>query len=269
MRIKNHAGNIIANPSTFQGKGWFVQRIGFLEFSFTPLPEPDVSLQELFLLSCFRKRFFMKYGLLVLVLVFFRCIPAIASDQKECVIEEDEEYAVLTAVLFPNEPDIPETITTDLGKKAFLATNTIRLDGFHGSSYTLQDVSMIGKSANNRDLEYIPDFNTKNERACKYNTAKFQAHLLSTQNVRFISVAEILKQRTATRSGNEGAPKTIFGSEIARLTRPGFNKTNTMAVVEVDLQATEEMGVGFWVYMQKSPKTGKWFIAGAIRVRMY
>jgi mRNA interferase MazF len=75
---------------------------------------------------------------------------------------------------------------------------------------------------------------------------------------------EIRKQKSIS-SGNNN----ISRGEIARLTRPGFNKDKTAAMVEADLQADAEMGVGYRVYLQKSPETGKWIITGADRTRMY
>jgi hypothetical protein len=220
-----------------------------------------------------RKRCCLKRWFIACALLFPLCCSSIASAPQECVVNDEEEYAVLAAVLFPNDPDIPKEMKTDPQKKAYLAAKTIRLDGFHGSSYSIQDESMPAKSAKNKDRELIADFNPKNERACRLIPAKLLAHLLPNQTVNFRSAEEIQKQRSLSSTDGAGREKTrgrgIGHEEITRLSRPGFNSTNTVAVVEVDLIADYEMGVGYWVYLQKSPKTGKWIITSADRIRMY
>lgn len=205
----------------------------------------------------------MKYRLLAFAFAFL-LIGAIAAAQTRCIIGDAEEYAVLAAVLFPNPPDVPERMKTDVEKNAWLASKRVRLDGFHGSHYLLQDETMPSKSARNQDLDFIPDFNTKNGQTCKLVASKLQAHLSSENSVAFRSAEEIRKQNSIS-SGNNN----IIRGEVTRLTRPGFNKDKTAAMVEADLQAGPEMGVGYRVYLEKSPKTGKWIITGADRTRMY
>jgi hypothetical protein len=205
----------------------------------------------------------LKYRLLAFAFSFV-LFGAIANAQTGCIIDDAEEYAVLAAVLFPNPPDVPERMKTDIERNAWLASKTVRLDGFHGSHYLLQDETMSSKSARNQDLDFIPDFNAKNGQACKLVASKLQAYLSSGNAVTFKSAEEIRKQKTIS-SGNSN----IFGGEITRLTRPGFNKDKTAAMVEADLQAGAEMGVGYRVYLEKSLKTGKWIITGADRTRMY
>ena len=69
------------------------------------------------------------------------------SCQAACTIDDEEEYAVLAAVLFPNEPDVPDRIKTDLERNAYLASVTVSLNGFHGSSYRLQDETVREKAS--------------------------------------------------------------------------------------------------------------------------
>jgi hypothetical protein len=40
--------------------------------------------------------------------------------------------------------------------------------------------------------------------------------------------------------------------------RPGFNEARNRAVIEANCQADYEMGIGYRIHLEKSPKTGKW-----------
>jgi hypothetical protein len=205
----------------------------------------------------------LKYRLLVLVISFL-FIGAAADAQTTCIVNDEEEYAVFAAVLFPNPPEAPKGMKSYVERNAWLASKRVRLDGFHGSHYLLQDETTPSKSARNKDRDLIPDFNTKNGQSCKLVASRLQAYLSPDNSVTFKSAEEIRKQNSIS-SGN----KNMLGGEIARLTRPGFNNDKTVAMVEVDLQAGPEMGVGYRVYLQKSSKTGKWIITDADRTRMY
>jgi hypothetical protein len=205
----------------------------------------------------------LKYRLLAFAFTFL-FFGAIADAQTRCIVNDAEEYAVIAAVLFPNPPDVPERMKTDMEKDAWLASKRVHLDGFHGSHYLLQDETMSSKSARNQDRDFIPDFNTKNGQSCKLVASKLQAFLSSDNSVTFKSAEEIRKQNSISTGNNN-----IIRGEIARLSRPGFIKEKTEAMVEADLQAGPEMGVGYRVYLEKSPKTGKWIITDAARTRMY
>jgi hypothetical protein len=205
----------------------------------------------------------LKYRLLALAFSFL-LFSALASAQTTCIVNDEEEYAVLAAVLFPNPPEAPKEMRSDIERNAWLASRRVRLDGFHGSHYLLQDETMPSKSARNQDKDFILDFNAKNGQSCKLVASRLQVYLSSENSVAFKSAVEIRKQNSISSANND-----IIRGEIVRLTRPGFNKGKTAAMVEADLQAGPEMGVGYRVYLEKSPTTGKWIITGADRTRMY
>jgi len=81
-------------------------------------------------------------------------------------------------------------------------------------------------------------------------------------------------RKTFTGSGKNGGwekfrKKYPFAGGISYLSRPGFNKGRTQAVVAVHHQAGYDMGVGYRVYLEKSPKRGEWVIRGAVMTRVF
>lgn len=209
----------------------------------------------------------MKKWFSAIVWLFLLCsfVP-IVSAQTQCLIQLEEEYAVMAAVLFPNKPDIPENMKDDLERKVYLSRATIRLDGFHGSSYTVEDETAVSKIGNDADAFMINDFNRKNSQTCKMDAAKLLSHIPAGKRVTVISAEEV-RATFSAGSGKGGGwdefqKKYPFAGGITYLSRPGFNENRTKAVIEVNMQAGYEMGVGYLVCLAKSSKTGKWIIMG-------
>jgi hypothetical protein len=176
-----------------------------------------------------------------------------AAGRAQCVVTDEQEYAVLAAVLFPHEPDVPDSIGTDVERAAYVAARTVRLDGFHGRRYTVSNESLSRKAPADRDAELAADFNARNAGPCAWTAARLVAPPGT-------SVAWMSEETARTRQP---------GISITRVSRPGFNKARTAALVEVDLQAGPEMGVGYRVRLEKSPKSGNWIITAADLIRVY
>lgn len=198
------------------------------------------------------------------VLLFLFSLVAVGFAQSPCSIQDEEEYAVMAAVLFPNPPDIPDDMKDDVQRKAYQAKATVRLDGFHGGSYTIEDETTASKITKGADPVTVDDFNRKNEKACKIAGVKLLARIPAGKRVTVISAEEV-RSIFASPSGKGGGwdefrKRYPFAGEIAYLSRPGFNPDRTKAVMEVRMQAGYEMGVGYRVYLEKSSKTGKWII---------
>jgi hypothetical protein len=210
----------------------------------------------------------MEIRILSLMLLLFGTLSGAAPAQQQCVVE-NEEYAVLAAILFPNPAEIPPNMKTDIEKQAYLAAQDVRLDGFHGSSYTIEDQSMPAKISKSTDPQMVQDFNRRNESHCKWTAEKLLSHLPSGKTTAFVKPKDAGEISSLAPGRGEEAPGQLRSTEITRLSRPGFNKARTQAVAEVDLIADPEMGVGYRVYLQKSPKTGKWILTSAERTRMY
>ena len=199
------------------------------------------------------------------VLMFLVClfIPALLA-QAECLIQEDAEYAVMAAVLFPNEPDIPEGITDELARKVYRDRATVRLSGFHGSSYTLEDETTASKRTGEADPFTVNDYNRKNEQACRIDGARLLAHIPPEKRTRVTVIsAEEVRKLFSAGSGKGGGwrefrKKYPFAGGIVYFSRPGFNEARNRAVIEANCQADYEMGIGYRIHLEKSPKTGKW-----------
>jgi|GEM_PF-1126852 hypothetical protein len=199
------------------------------------------------------------------VLMFLVClfIPALLA-QAECLIQEDEEYAVMAAVLFPNEPDIPENITDELSRKVYRDRASVRLSGFHGSSYTLEDETTASKMTGEADPFTVIDYNRKNEQACRIDGARFLARIPPEKKTRVSVIsAEEVRKLFSAGSGKGGGwrefrKKYPFAGGIVYFSRPGFNEARDRAVIEANCQADYEMGIGYRIHLEKSPKTGKW-----------
>jgi hypothetical protein len=215
----------------------------------------------------------MKNRFLAFALFLILSLASVAAAHTACTVNDEEEYAVLAAVLFPNEPDVPDKMTTDLERKAYLASVTVRLDGFHGSSYTVQDETTAARTTEASDRSIGKDFNKKNVQACRIDGAKLLAHVAGRGRVGLVSADETRKALSARLRGAEGQGDSReihrSGGGAVFFSRPGFNENRTESMVDASFLADPEMGVGYRVYLEKSPKTSKWIITGATRTRMY
>ncbi len=213
----------------------------------------------------------MKVYVAVVALLFTCCCISVSPLLAGCVIEDDEEYAVLAAVLFPNEPDVPDTIT-DLEREAYRALLRPRMSGFKSSSYTLRNETMRETEPPESRNFIDRDFYEKNKQACTVDGARLRAHVPEHGHVSVVSREEAERDVPVPLFGSDGAKDGLnrrrFPRIMTYLSRPGFNKDRTEAMVEADRQAHPEMGVGYRVYLKKSPKTGQWFITDARRTRV-
>jgi hypothetical protein len=215
----------------------------------------------------------MKNLFLAFALFLIWGLASCAAAHAACIVDDEEEYAVLAAVLFPNEPDVPDRMTTDLERRAYLASVTVHLSGFHGSSYTVQDETVAARTTGASGQSIDKDFNKKNEQTCRIDEAKLRAHVPDREKVSLVSADEIRKAFSAQLRGSEGRGDSReirrSGGGTVFFSRPGFNENRTESMVDASFRADPEMGVGYRVYLKKSPKTGKWVITGATRTRMY
>jgi hypothetical protein len=209
----------------------------------------------------------MNKPLLIISALLLLAVPSMAKGEPDCTIVDGEEYAVLASVLFPNEPDMPDGMKTDIERKAHLSLVTVRLDGFHGGGYKLQDETTEAKSSNQAD-PIDADFTAKNRTPCKISKDKLTAHLPPGAHVSLVNADELRQAFSAQLRGEKG-PRSVIPSEITYLSRPGFNPNRTESMVNASMKAGLEMGVAYRVYLKKSPRTGKWFIDGAKRTRIY
>jgi hypothetical protein len=196
------------------------------------------------------------------------------SAQENCVIADEEEYAVLAAVLFPNRPDVPDSERTEEARQAYLATATVHLDGFHGNSYTIQDQTEARSAPSRRergaDRAMINDFVRKQTHACHIDRDRLLRLVPEGRRVSFLTSAEVTKTfslGTGKDSGQEFRARHSMSEGVTYLSRPGFDASRTEAVLEVSHRADYEMGIGYRVYLKKSSRTGLWVITAATVTR--
>lgn len=207
----------------------------------------------------------MKVYVAVAFLLFTCCCISVSPLLAGCVIEDDEEYAVLAAVLFPNEPDMPDRIMNDLEREAYRSMARPRMSGFASSSYRLRSET-IRETEPPKSRDFMDrDYYEKNKQACTIDGARLRAHLPGDDCVRLAAAEETEKETPFPKGG--GLEGRLFAG-MTYLSRPGFNKDRTEAVVEAHHQAHPLMGVGYRVYLKKSPKTGQWVITAAQRTRI-
>ncbi len=202
---------------------------------------------------------------LTLLLAFLLCGPAFFSSLHACAIEDEEEYAVLAAVLFPNEPDVP----ADREREGYLAIARVRLTGFHSSFYRIKDRTI--QETEPSPYNFIDnDFNEKNREACKIDSSRLRPYLPKDGAVSLVEADKREQEGAHSIFGGQagGRPGRSLFDGMTYLSRPGFNKDRTEAMVEAHHQAHPEMGVGYRVYLRKSPKTGKWVLTAAKRTRI-
>lgn len=216
----------------------------------------------------------MAVWLQVAVMVIISSIPAFASEKPEMYVQmltkahaedatlitDDSEYAVFAAVLFPGEPEVPDSIRSDLEKRAYRDRRRIRLDGIHSNRYLVSRFTVTGsQSEKGLDQALIADYNTRNTQAFMIDEVKLRAVTPKRGDITLVSPPDISKRADGEQ----------LRSGMTCLSRPGFNKDRTKAVLQINHVADYEMGVGYLVYLEKSSKSGAWVMTGAVLNRRY
>ncbi len=189
-----------------------------------------------------------------------------------CLIENEEEYTVLAAVLFPNPPEIPDGMKDDLEQKAHISSKTIHLSGFHGIDYTIEDESASGRIEKESDQVMTADYNAKNSEPCKIDKARLLRLVPAGKRVTIMSAEEVRKMFAAGFGKGTGwkvfREKYPMAGGLAYLSRPGFDQTRSKAIIEASRNADYRMGVSYRVFLERSARSGKWVIVGAYMSRV-
>ena len=203
-----------------------------------------------------------------LAMAVIPALPAFAGEEVPA-IEDDEEYRVFAAVLFPNEPEIPDEIRNDPLRRGAYLSQRPRLDGLGlGNRFdVVQEVTegnqRMKPAADGADALQSEDFNRKNEKPSRLVKAKFLAPLPKDHSVRMIADEEMTSLFRSKGGWNEFRKKYPFAGGIKAFSRVGFDPARMRAVVFVRHQAGSEMGVGYLIYLEKSASSGKWIITGS------
>ena len=201
--------------------------------------------------------------IVLLVCGLLTCIlgrtPLLANEEPT-IVADDEEYSVFAAVMFPNKPEIPERIKDDLQRRIFLDENRVALTGIPSNHFGLCRItSKSTLPVRHPDEEMIIDYNLKNAQAGFIDMNKLQPLVPKNGGINLVDPPKfsMSQDSKASRSG------------VTFLSRPGFNKNRTKAVIQIAHVADQEMGVGYSVYLDKSKLSGNWIITGADLTRRY
>ena len=212
-----------------------------------------------------------KHLLILLACLAMAVIPAPPAFAGEEVpaIEDDEEYRVYAAVLFPNKPEIPDAIKDDPLQRDLYLSERPRLDGLGlGSrSAVVYEQTKVNKTMRPADdgshTALGEDFNRKTAKPARLSKEKLMANLPKDIGVRIITDGEMSELFRKRDGWDRFRQKYPFAGGIKGFSRVGFDPARTQAVVFVSHQAHYRMGVGYWIYLEKSASSGKWIISGS------
>jgi len=198
--------------------------------------------------------------MVILFCSFGMLTPALAADDAP-LLADSAEYAVLVAVLFPKDEDAATSaIDAASGHKPRRAARPIRLDGITSSDYRLSRFTLSVDSSDNGSAQAMQrDFNRKNQQAYRLDEKRLLPLVPSARHVTLVTPGNYVIEGNSMPL----AAGTTF------LSRPGFNKDRTKAMVQINHVADPEMGVGYRVYLQKSPVKGTWIITDLELNRRY
>lgn len=184
-----------------------------------------------------------------------------AAEKNAPLITDVEEYAVFAAVLFPMEPALAANTKAEPEQKKIFEAHPMKLEGITGNRYRLSRFTISGhKPDKGSDQEMIGDYNRRNEEVFSLDEKRFLPFIPKTGMVILVDPGEdkiIGKDR-------------ISSAETTYMSRPGFNQKMTRAMLQINHVADPEMGVGYQVYLEKSPLTGGiWTIIGFELNRRY
>lgn len=194
---------------------------------------------------------------LVGALLWLTVSAALASDDVP-LITDTVEYEVFAAVLFPEKPEVPAGIVDPAERRKHLDGHRVRLDGVHSGRYELSGLTITGSQPNGADEALAEDFNLKNGRAGRIDREKLLAAAPKGAHL------SLVPPPTISRSTAHG-----LDAGVTCLSRPGFNRDRTKAMLQINHLAGPEMGAGYLVYLEKSAASGKWSITGAVLNRRY
>jgi hypothetical protein len=213
-------------------------------------PKGEVMVREISIMGCLS---------ICTGIVFLCTLSSLHAGGDVPFITDDEEYAVMAAVLFPDASRTAVTGTEPTREDPTFryapSLNGIPSDFFNLSRQTttrsLRDLGL--------DRTMVDDFNRKNATDYQIDPDKFAAVTPKGSGVTLITPKRFSMDDKPRRTG----PGTTY------ISRPGFNKARTVAVLEVAHVADPEMGIGYQVILKKSHQDGSWSIADAIVNRRY
>lgn len=189
-------------------------------------------------------------------LLVFGTLTSPQANEDKPFISDDKEYAVMAAVLFQNSGKHQPEKDASLSRRS-------GLDGIPKNSFNLSRLTTTGSlTVKELDSSMVEDYNRNNTAEYRIDPAKLA--LVTPRG----SAANLI---TPKRFSMDNAPERTksIRSGTTYISRPGFNKTGTTAVLQISHVADPEMGIGYRVILEKSPRDGSWIITDAVVNRRY
>jgi hypothetical protein len=175
-------------------------------------------------------------------------------------ITDDEEYAVIAAVFFPESDPAVVNNAKEQPQENGAYRHPQYLSGIPSNHFNLNRLTST-RSLSDKSLDpaMVDDFNRKNAQQHRIDPDKFNAVAPKGSSVTLIVQKRFDMNEKPTR----------IRSGTTYISRPGFNKTRSKAAIDVSHVADPEMGIGYQVMLEKSLQNGKWYIVDAVVNRRY
>jgi hypothetical protein len=180
-----------------------------------------------------------------------------AAEEADCAFREDE-YAVMAAVLFHDNQQAPDTITGEVERQAYQSLHSVDMTGIPKQEHRLSNLTSPGHViAEGKDQPLLADFNRQNLQGCSIDKAR-----LASVTPRGCRV-NLSPPPKFSLDGSAHAQRMTY------LSRAGFDSSRIRAIIQISHVAAPEMGVGYLVYLEKSPPHGLWRVVGSVLNRRY
>lgn len=201
-------------------------------------------------------KFFLCTALLCLGL-----LTTLHAGEDAPFITDDAEYAVMSAILF-HEVSRPEVTGKEPAQKDPSLHYRPKLAGIPSSFFNLSRFTTTGSLPDKElDRAMIDDFNRKNAQEHQIDPEKLSAVTPKGNGVTLITPKRFSMDEEPRGRGLRAGTTYI--------SRPGFNRDGTGAVLQVSHVADREMGIGYRVMLEKSPRGGVWAIVDVVVNRRY
>jgi len=184
-------------------------------------------------------------------------VAGIGPAAETCRLD-DEEYAVYSAVLFPETGGGRQT---PVSNPSDLLRPPPELAGIWPGPYTIFSSTMTisAKASDGNDAALLEDFNRKNSQACPIEGDRLRATLpeADRSRIQLTASVDVKPQKVAIAPG------------FVRLSRVGFNTPKTEAVVEIHAIYSPEAGIGYRAFFQRTSPEVPWRLIDARKTRQF
>ena len=214
----------------------------------------------------------MKRGLFLffiyLALALLTALPA-WDESEYSPIDDDEEYRVFAAVLFPNKPEIPDEIKNDPLKRDMYRLSQPDFDGLDLNStfMTVQETTRgqkIRPDADGSDASLIEDFNRKNEKSARIVKEKLAVHLPKVRAFISSPVRKWPSCFAATEVGKNTGGDPLFPAGSRPFPVLGSIRPGPVPPSSSVTRRIMSMGIGYVIYLDKSATSGQWIMTASV-----